>query len=201
PERVSGGGGAPPASAWGWGPTRIRKVSAAMIVAAALIVPAADRLTAQSGAKNGEWRHYGADTGNTRYSPLDQITAANFKDLQIAWRFKADALGSRPEYQLEATPLMVGGVVYSTAGTRRAVVALDAATGEMLWMHSEREGPRGASAPRQLSGRGLAYWSDGANDSRILYVTPGYRLIALNAKTGVPVVGFGDNGVVDLKNA
>src|SRR5439155_3925914 len=161
PERVSGGGGAPP-SAWGWGPTRIRKVSAAMIVAAALIVPAADRLTAQSGAKNGEWRHYGADAGNTRYSPLDQITAANFKDLQVAWRFKADALGSRPEYQFESTPLMIGGIVYSTAGTRRAVVALDAATGEMIWMHSEREGPRGAAAPRQLSGRGLAYWSDGA---------------------------------------
>src|ERR1043166_10115923 len=86
--------------------------------------------SAQSGAKNGEWRHYGADTGNTRYSPLDQITAANFKDLQIAWRFKTESLGPRPEYQFESTPLMVGGIVYSTAGTRRDVVAMDAATGE-----------------------------------------------------------------------
>ena len=66
------------------------------------------------------------------------------------------------------------------------MVALDGATGEMLWMHSENEGARGAAAPRQLSGRGLAYWSDGS-DERILYVTPGYRLIALDAKTGVPV--------------
>jgi len=156
-------------------------------------------LSGQTGAKNGEWRTYGGDVGNTRYSPLDQINASNFKNLEVAWRFKTDSLGPRPEFQFEGTPLMVGGVVYSTGGTRRAVVALDAATGEMLWMHAEREGPRGASAPRQLSGRGLAYWSDGANDSRILYVTPGYRLIALNAKTGVPVVGFGDNGVVDLK--
>ena len=156
-------------------------------------------LSGQTGAKNGEWRTYGGDVGNTRYSPLDQINASNFKNLEVAWRFKTDSLGPRPEFQFEGTPLMVGGVVYSTGGTRRAVVALDAATGEMLWMHAEREGPRGAAAPRQLSGRGLAYWSDGANDSRILYVTPGYRLIALNAKTGVPVVGFGDNGVVDLK--
>ena len=74
-------------------------------------------------------------------------------------------------------------MLYSTAGTRRAVVALDAATGEMLWMHSEHEGARGAAAPRQLSGRGLAYWTDG-KEERILYVTPGYRLIALDAKTG-----------------
>ena len=72
------------------------------------------------------------------------------------------------------------------------------ATGELLWTHSEREGPRGAAAPRQLSGRGLAYWTDG-REERILYVTPGYRLIALNAKTGMPVPTFGQNGVVDLK--
>src|SRR5260370_13165590 len=94
--------------------------------------------------------------------------------------------------------MMVNGVVYSTAGTRRAVVALDAGTGAQMWMHSEREGARGAAAPRQLSGRGLAYWSSG-RDERILYVTPGYRLIALDAKTGIPVASFGKDGVVDLK--
>jgi quinoprotein glucose dehydrogenase len=150
-------------------------------------------------AKVGEWPTYGADLANTRYSPLDQINASNFGKLEVAWRFNTESLGSRPEFQLESTPLMVNGVVYSTAGTRRAVVALDAATGEMLWMHSEREGARGAAAPRQLSGRGLAYWSDGANDNRVLYVTPGYRLIALDAKTGALITSFGENGVVDLK--
>src|SRR4029079_16999074 len=134
----------------------------------------------------------------TKYSPLDQINAANFGKLEIAWRFKTDSLSPRPEYQFESTPLMIKGVVYSTAGSRRAVVALDAGTGELLWMHSENEGARGAAAPRQLSGRGLAYWSD-AREERILYVTPGYRLIALNAKTGAPVATFGKNGVVDLK--
>lgn len=155
-------------------------------------------VTGQSGAKNGEWRTYGGDLGHTRYSPLDQITAENFGTLELAWRFKTDNLGPRPEFQLEVTPLMANGVLYATAGTRRSVVALDAATGEVLWVRGEREGPRGAAAPRQLSGRGLAYWSDGAEE-RILYVTPGYRLIALDAKTGVPVPSFGAAGVVDLK--
>ena len=82
-------------------------------------------LNAQSGAKNGEWRSYAGDTGSTRYSPLDQINAANFNTLEIAWRFKTDNLGPRPEYQYEGTPLMVGGVLYATAGSRRAVVALN----------------------------------------------------------------------------
>src|SRR6202142_2523846 len=113
---------------------------------------------AQTGAKNGEWRSYGGDTANTRYSPLDQINASNFNKLEPAWHFKTENLGPRPEYNLEGTPLMANGIVYATAGTRRAVVALDAATGELLWVHSEREGVRGAKAPRQLSGRGLAYW-------------------------------------------
>ena len=153
---------------------------------------------AQHGAKNGEWSTYGGDLGNNRYSGLDQINAGNFNKLEVAWRFKTDSLGPRPEYQLESTPLMVHGVLYSTAGTRRAVVALDAATGEVIWSHSENEGARGAAAPRQLSGRGLAYWTDG-KEERILYVTPGYRLIALDAKTGVSVHGFGQNGAVDLK--
>src|SRR2546426_11380377 len=89
-------------------------------------------------------------------------------------------------------------VLYSTAGTRRAVVAIDAGTGELIWTHGEREGGRGTVAPRQLSGRGLAYWSDG-REERILYVTPGYRLIALDAKTGAPVRSFGADGAVDLK--
>jgi quinoprotein glucose dehydrogenase len=159
-------------------------------------------LCAQSGARNGEWPTYGADLGNTHYSPLDQINAGNFDKLQVAWRLKTDNFGPRPETNLQSTPLMVKGVLYTTAGTRRAVVAANAATGEVLWMHSEDEGARGANAPRQLSGRGLAYWTDGrpgSNDERILYVTPGYRLIALSAKTGVPVPSFGRNGVVDLK--
>jgi quinoprotein glucose dehydrogenase len=148
--------------------------------------------------KDTEWPTYAADLRGTRYRPLDQINATNFKDLEIAWRLKTDNFGTRPEYKLECTPLMVNGVLYATAGTRRSVIALDAASGEILWVHSEHEGARGAAAPRQLSGRGVAYWTDG-KEERILYVTPGYRLLALDAKTGAPVRGFGDNGAVDLK--
>jgi glucose dehydrogenase len=164
----------------------------------AVIIWATAPTSGQSGAKTGEWTTYGGDLANTRYSPLDQISADNFNKLEVAWRFKTENLGPRPETQFESTPLMVRGVVYSTAGTRRAVVALDAATGETLWIHREVEGPRGDQAPRQLSGRGLAYWSDG-REERIIYVTPGYRLLALDAKTGAPIPGFGKDGVVDLK--
>ncbi|HYT76399.1 MAG TPA: PQQ-binding-like beta-propeller repeat protein, partial [Vicinamibacterales bacterium] len=147
----------------------------------------------------GDWPSYTGDARGTRYSPLDQINAANFNDLEVAWRFKTDNLGSRPEYKLEGTPVVVNGVLYTTAGTRRSVIALDAVTGELMWVHRYPEGVRGANAPRQLSGRGLAYWTDGRGDQRILYVTPGYRLIALDAKTGQPVRTFGRDGVVDLK--
>jgi quinoprotein glucose dehydrogenase len=152
----------------------------------------------QSGAPRGEWPTYGGDLGHTRYAALDQISVANFNDLEVAWRFKTDNLGPRPEFNLQSTPLMVRGRLYSTGGTRRAVVALDAGTGELLWVHSEDEGARGAASPRQLSGRGLAYWSDG-KEERILYVTPGYRLIALDARTGNPIAGFGRGGAIDLK--
>jgi quinoprotein glucose dehydrogenase len=155
-------------------------------------------LVGQTTPPNREWRTYAADLANTHYSPLDQINTDNFGKLQVAWRFKADALGPRPEYNWESTPLMADGRIYVTAGSRRAVVGLDAETGEMLWSHSEIEGKRGDAAPRKLSGRGLAYWSDG-NDKRVLYVTPGYQLVALNASTGETVKSFGVNGIVDLK--
>jgi quinoprotein glucose dehydrogenase len=166
--------------------------------AVACLLGTSPRALAQSGAKDGEWHTYGGDLGSTRYAPLDRINASNFNKLEIAWRFKTDSLGPRPEYQYESTPLMVHGKLYVTAGSRRAVVCLNAATGEMLWMHSEDEGARSENAPRQLSGHGLAYWTDGKTE-RILYITIGYRLVALDARTGVPVPGFGKGGVVDLK--
>ena len=153
---------------------------------------------AQTGALDGEWPTYGGDLGHTRYSALDQINAENFNELDVAWVFRTDNLGPSPEYRLQSTPLMVGGILYSTAGSRRAVVALDAATGEHLWVYSLNEGERGAQAPRQLSGRGLSYWSDGVQE-RIIYVTPGYQMISLDAKTGRPDANFGTAGIVDLK--
>jgi quinoprotein glucose dehydrogenase len=145
-----------------------------------------------------DWLHYAGDLASTRYSPLDQIGPGNFKDMEVAWRFATSPYGPAPEYVLQCTPLVAKGRMFFTAGTRRSVVSIDAATGEVLWVHREDEGERAAKTPRPLSGRGLAYWTDG-KEERILYVTLGYQLVALDAKTGARVQGFGDSGIVDLK--
>ena len=170
----------------------------ALIIAVAVACWTTASVHGQTGALKGEWRTYGGDLGHTRYAPLDQINAGNFSKLEVAWRFKTDNLGPRLEFNLQSTPLVVGNRLFSTGGTRRAVVSLDAATGELLWVHSEDEGARGAAGPRQLSGRGLSYWTDG-KEERILYVTQGYRLVALDAKTGNRVPSFASNGILDLK--
>ena len=178
----------------------MKTIAAAGVLAAACLTTGSP-VAAQTGAPGGEWPTYGGDLGHTRYTPLDQITADNFEDLEVAWRFKTDNLGPVPEFRFQSTPLVVDGVLYSTAGSRRMVVALDASTGELKWVHRLDEGARGAAAPRQLSGRGLAYWDGDADGepARIVYVTPGYRLAALDATTGRPVPTFGVDGMVDLK--
>ena len=151
----------------------------------------------QQGAPKGEWPYYGGDAGSTKYSPLDQINASNVKDLQVVWRWKAENFGPRPDFNWEVTPLMVGGVLYFTAGSRRDAVAVDAATGETLWMYRLDEGERGARAVR-TNNRGLAYWSNGSGDNRVLLISPGFQLIALDATTGRPIETFGSHGIVDL---
>jgi len=179
-----------------------RSTLTALAFAGGLIYMAAGpsgQTAGQPSTKNGDWPAYTGDIRGTRYSPLDQINASNFNKLEVAWRFKTDNLGTRPEFKLEGTPLVVKGVMYATGGTRRSVFALKADTGELLWVHAEFEGERAVKAPRQLSGRGVSYWTDGKGDERIIYVTTGYRLIALNAKTGTPIPSFGKDGVVDLK--
>src|SRR5262245_35352040 len=179
----------------------VRIASAGVALAVALIW-AGPNVTGQSGQPStakGEWPYYTADLKGSRYSPLDQINASNFSKLEVARGFKSDSFGPCPAFKLEATPLMVNGGLYTTAGTRRAVIALDAKTGEQLWTHSLREGKRAAVSPRQLSGRGVAYWTDGKGEERILYVTTGYRLVALNAKNGNMIESFGNKGVVYLK--
>ena len=143
-----------------------------------------------------EWRYYGGDAGSKKYSPLDQIDASNVSRLHIAWSWKAQNFGRQPEFNWEATPLMVGGRLFTTAGTRRDAVAIDAATGETLWLYRLEEGARGDSVARR-NNRGLAYWTDG-HEERILLITPGYQLVALDARTGRPVPTFGADGIVDL---
>ena len=181
------------------------KISVAVRGAAivAIVCGMAGPVQAQSNitknTSNGEWPSYGGDVGHTRYSPLEQINAANFEDLEVRWRFSVANLGPAPEHNFQSTPLVIDGVLYTTGGTRRAVTALDAATGEQLWVFGLNEGRRGGTAARRLSGRGLAAWQSDRG-TRIVYVTPGYQLVALDAETGRPVETFGNAGIVDLRD-
>jgi len=182
---------------------RFLRIGPALILVLAALVWLRPALSGQApgqpSTKAGDWWHYTADMRGNRYSPLDQITGANFKDLEVAWRFKTDNLGPRPEFKLEGTPIAIKGILYTTGGTRRSVVALDGKTGEVIWTHSLREGRRAAVSPRQLSGRGVSYWTDGKGDERIIYTTTGFQLVELNAKTGAMIQSFGKGGALDLK--
>ncbi len=165
-------------------------------------------------AKAGEWRYLNGDALSTRYSPLDQINKDNIKNLTIAWRWKPGDLAPPPPstggtaqgngdpalavFKSEATPLMVNGILYTTAGAQRIVAAIDGATGRTLWTWMGMdEGIRATSAPRRNPGRGVGYWTDG-REERIFVITTGFYLVGLNARTGVPVPTFGVNGTVDL---
>ena len=177
-----------------------RTLSCVLALGAAVSIVATSAWAQSAASSAPEWPTYGGNLASHRHAPLDQIDAENFKDLEVAWRLRTDFLGPRPDTLYSATPLYVNGVLFTTAGQRRAVIALDPASGEMLWMHREDEGARGEAAVRQGAGRGVSYWasSDGS-DRRIVYVTPGYRMLALDATNGAPVESFGDKGVVDLK--
>jgi quinoprotein glucose dehydrogenase len=164
------------------------------LAAVAAFAPA----SAQQG-RTVEWPVYGGSLAAQHYSPLDQINASNVKDLAVAWRWYGGNFGPTPEMKSETTPLMIGGVLYATAGATRNVVAIDAASGETLWFFRPSDGERFRTAPRRTSGRGVAYWSDGRDDERIFVVTPGFYLTALDAQTGLPKRGFGEAGTVDLR--
>jgi quinoprotein glucose dehydrogenase len=182
-------------------PTRhpVAGFAAAVAAVACLGAPGA---TAQSGAADGEWGVFGADAGATRYSPLDQIDSGNVGDLEVAWRWSARDQGTPPPRRMQVSPLVINGVLYTTAGNQRSVVALDAATGEAIWSwrpgDNERRWGDIIEPVARSSGRGVSYWTDGAGDERIFVVTPSYQLVALDARTGNLVDGFGDVGVVDM---
>ncbi len=157
-----------------------------------------DGLVQASNQESVNWAHVRGDEGSSNYSALDQINADNVSKLNIAWRWKAHNFGASPEFNFQSTPIMVKGRIYTTAGTRRDAVAIDAATGETLWMHRIDEGERGNHVPRRGSGRGVAY-TEINGQGRIYYITPGYRLVGLDAASGQPLKDFGDYGVIDLK--
>ena len=180
----------------------MRTMNRLLMAAAALAIGGpifADLGQSQKPAPPGEWPAYHRDLASSRYSPLDAIDRANAGALAVAWQWKSETTGQTPvEFNNETTPIMVGGVLYFATGTTRTVVAADAATGATKWTWHLDEGPRAQKAPRRDSGRGVSYWTDGSSE-RIFVVTPGFQLVALDARSGAPVESFGDHGVVDLK--
>jgi glucose dehydrogenase len=150
-------------------------------------------------APDVEWSHYGGNLAAQRYSALAEIDRSNVAKLEIAWRFSTGNYGPRPEQRNETTPLMVNGVLYTTVGVTRNVVAIDPKTGETLWIWRPNDPEdRYKVAPRKTSGRGLSYWTDHAGNDRLFVVTPAFYLVAIDPGTGRQVPGFGENGVVDL---
>lgn len=176
------------------------KYSLKMLALSAGILAAAPSAWAQHGTSvaEGDWPDYNGNMAAQRYSPLDQINADNVDDLQIAFEFDTRHFGSQQEFTATFTPLEVDGILYTTIGAQRDVVALDATTGQQLWQWRAQEGERFDNAPRKGSGRGLAIWRDG-DEARILVITPGFYLVSLDAKTGLPDPEFGDNGRIDMQ--
>ena len=167
------------------------------IAALALAVPLTGEDSITAGTQKGEWGYWGGDEGSSRYSPLDQINAENFGDLEIAWRWKADNYGPSVDYIYRSTPIYVNGKLYTVAGQRRTVLCIDPATGETLWMWRMKENPRWEASVRKNYGKGVAHAVVDGRDF-VYVVTPGYYLVALDADTGLPIPYFGMNGIVDL---
>ena len=149
------------------------------------------------GVDNGEWRYWGGDAGGTRYAPLDQIDAGNFEVLEVEWVWRGDNFGPNADPILRSTPIYANGRVFTVAGERRTVVAMDPTTGETLWTFREPPTTRWAQLMRKNYGKGVAYTEINSR-GRVLVVTPGFSMHALDAESGVPVEGFGEHGTVDL---
>jgi quinoprotein glucose dehydrogenase len=168
-----------------------------VLCAAVLSTWAAPISGQERGTPPGEWLYWGGDAWSTRYSPLDQINADNFESLEVAWIWRGDNYSTVPQRLLRATPLYAEGKLFSVAGSRRAVVAIDPTTGETLWMFREPTTKRWEDSMRKNYGKGVAY--DVVDGRGVIYVvTPAFFLHALDAETGRPVETFGYKGTVDL---
>jgi quinoprotein glucose dehydrogenase len=147
----------------------------------------------RSAQQNGGWSFIGGDAANQRYSTLDQITPANFKDLEVAWEWDGASFG---DVLARPIPIYVDGMLISVAGDRRYVVAIDAGTGETLWTFREPSTFRWEYSMRKNHGKGVAYANINGRDV-VYVVTPAFFLHALDAHTGQPIEGFG--GAVPLE--
>jgi quinoprotein glucose dehydrogenase len=167
------------------------------MIAATLVFPAAALSQQGTSVDEGDWPSWAGSWNASRYSPLDQINADNVNDLEIAWQWSTQGFGPGTDFVNPSTPIEVDGVLYANVGTTRNVVALDATSGQVLWMYRYNEGDRFDEAPRKGAGRGVAYYDNGGK-SRIFDISPGYQLISLDPETGILDPDFGDSGKVDL---
>ncbi len=173
--------------------TRARSILAALTAVAAIAI-------AYAANPDDEWPSYGRDPGGQRFSPLKEINTKNVGKLKVAWTYHTgDAFqpqNGKPT-SFEATPIYVDGTLYLSTPLGR-VIALDPATGEERWSYDAKV-PKDKGYGDFVS-RGVSLWKSAAGEKRIFVATIDARLIALDAATGKPVLPFGDNGVVDLRN-
>jgi quinoprotein glucose dehydrogenase len=154
-------------------------------------------------AQDRDWQHYGADHGSSKYTPLEQIHAGNVAELKISWiwdspdneifRTRDDA--SAGEYK--STPVMINGVLYVSTSLGQ-VAAIDAVSGQQIWVFDTGSWERGRHPNFNNNHRGVAWWDNGA-EGRVLMAANDGLLWSLNARTGTPDPDFGNNGVIDLK--
>ena len=178
---------------------KIAKLVVARFVFTASAIALSSQALAQTNTSvnEGDWPVYHGNEFAQRYSPLDQINASNVGTLQKAWNFSTEKFGPPTDFTNPSTPLEIDGILYADVGSTRNIIALDATSGQLLWMWRPQEGERFSSAPRKGAGRGVAYW-EGGDQTRVIDITPGYHLVSLDAKTGIPDANFGNNGIVDL---
>src|SRR5262249_7079024 len=168
-------------------------------------IGAARKGAAKDGVGKGEWRYYGADSGSTKYSPLDQINKENASKLKVAWIWDSPDLPLQKENRMlstfayEATPLMIGGRLYTSTSLSQ-VAAIDAATGQTIWTLNTESYKAGRRTNLGFVHRGVAYWTDGGQE-RVFIATHDAHLWAIDAKTGKPVSDFGEAGRVNLAKA
>ena len=189
----------------GFGFDSVTTLTMALALAATLVLP--DPAAGQDrGSPTGEWRYQSGDAWGTRYSDLEQIDGHNFEDVELKWVWRGDNFGPHPSYVSRATPSYINGVLYTVAGYRRTVAAINPATGETIWTYSEPNTKRWEESMRSSYGKGVAYAEVDGRD--VIYViTPAFFLHAFDAKTGehlegfggqIPIPGFPRTGVVDL---
>ncbi len=180
---------------WGW--VGGLAVACAALVTTVQLSGQQGSAAATVGTANGEWRYWGGDAASSRYSPLDQINAQNFGTLETAWVWRGDNFGRTADNILRSTPLYVKGKLFTVAGERRTVAALDPATGETLWTFREAPTKRWEDSMRKNYGKGVAYHEVNGK-GRVFMVSPAFKLHGLDADTGRPIADFGKGGEVDM---